>query len=496
MTLGPRRLWRQSAVYALGLWSTSLASAVLTPVYTRCISADQYGVYELLSRTTDIILMFARMGMIMAVLRFFFLVEERERPTVIGTALTWSIGAGLASGLSVWAWSEPLSRRAIGAGYAPELAIMGWTVLFELTYLTAATLLRVREQVALYTVAAVSRFLLAIAANMILVVWLRRGLWGIVVANAAASGLSALAMTAYCVSQIGLKFSFGQLGRLLVFGAPLVLTGVPTMITNVGDRYLLNLFASAHEVGIYSLATKVRMALSLAVFDPFVFVYAAFIFSIAKEQDAPCIYARTTTYLAMVAIPVALAVALFSPEVVRILAPASYGAAAAVVPVALLGEFLWGIAAQFEIGIYLTGHTMWKPVAAIVASVMSLAGNFLLIPRYGPLGAAWAYVGARLPYCIVLYLCSNRLYHIPYEWRRLATVGGCGLLCYVLGSQGASLPEPLSWQLRLGALAALPLLLFALRFPVQEEMGRLRSALQSAVGYMRHLGQLDSPGPG
>ena len=106
-----------------------------------------------------------------------------------------------------------------------------------------------------------------------------------------------------------------------------------------------------------------------------------------------------------------------------------------------------------EHGIGIEKRARYYPIITAAAAAANLAGNFLLIPRFGTMGAAWATV---LSYAVMAGLglaISRRLYPVPFENRRLAGLLAAAALVY-----GGSLLAPpgraLALLVKLGLLAA------------------------------------------
>ena len=88
-----------------------------------------------------------------------------------------------------------------------------------------------------------------------------------------------------------------------------------------------------------------------------------------------------------------------------------------------IGVFLQGFYLLTSIGLNITKQTQYYPLATISAAAINILLNFLLIPRFGIVGAAWAngagyavQAGARLRVRAALLSRS------PYEWGRLLRV--------------------------------------------------------------------------
>jgi O-antigen/teichoic acid export membrane protein len=472
---GLKQAGKQALVYAAGLWATRAAGLLLVPLYTRRLDPAQFGIYELLSRTFDVLCLVLPAGMVVALMRFYNLAEGRARKQVASTAILCPAGMGALAAVALWALREPIASRLLhDRSYGSLVLLLGLWVWCELLFSISCGLLRARGQAALYTAANVTRSVLTIGLGLWLVWWRDLGLPGVMLANVAGSGFAALATAGYAFVSTGLHFSPRYLRSFLAFGLPLMVTAILSASAGTVDRYLLNGYTGAEQVAILGLAARVTMILGVATVAPIGLTYTPFIFSTVRRKDAQVIFGRARTYMGVLVAGSGLALALFAPELVAVLAPASYHSAVKVARIALVASCLYGMSPQLEIGIYLHGATSWKLPAFATLAGTSLALNLALIPRYGAIGAALAQVGSQASYLGILYLISERLYPVPYRWSRLGKIALAAALPWAAGSgllPGLPFASP---ALRALLLAAFPVGLWVLRVADAEEQARLR----------------------
>jgi O-antigen/teichoic acid export membrane protein len=101
-----------------------------------------------------------------------------------------------------------------------------------------------------------------------------------------------------------------------------------------------------------------------------------------------------------------------------------------------------------------------------------VALNLALIPPYGRMGAAIATVSAYTLLFVGMAWRAHTVFPVPYQWRRVATLGLAAVGLTVLGKL---LDAPLGVALAL--TAAYPLLLALLGFYLPAERRRLRRLL-------------------
>ncbi len=487
---------RQVLVYAVGVWVLRATSFLLVPLYTRRVDTAHYGIYELLSRTFDMLCLVLPAGMVMTLMRFYGLAAEKDKNRVASTAILWPFGLGGLAALLLWLFRSPVSALVLrDSRYGSLVALLGLWVWFELTFSISSALLRARKQAALYTLSNLGRTFLTVGLSLFFVWWRHLGLVGIMLANVIGSAIPAVLLVGYALSSLGIRFSRTDFVAFARFGAPLTVTALLVAFAGTCDRYLLNMHMGPEQVGIYAIGARLATVLNVLVTLPLGLAYSPFVFSTAKRPDAAVVFGRVLTYIAIVMGACALGLALFAPELVAVLAPGSYRAAAGLARISLVGACLYALSPQIEIGIYLSGATAWKIPAFAVMTAGSFALNVALIPRYGAMGAAFAYVGAQALYLVALYLVSQRLYSIPYEWLRVAKVSlglaaawvvGCGLLPGLPFSSLAS---------RAALLVLLPAALFLLRVPDADELAHARECANRLAGLPRAILRLGTPVP-
>jgi hypothetical protein len=88
-----------------------------------------------------------------------------------------------------------------------------------------------------------------------------------------------------------------------------------------------------------------------------------------------------------------------------------------------------------NVGITLRRRTVYSPVITGLALAVNVGLNFMLIPRYGPLGASISTLLSYIAFCGLRFWFSNLFFKVEYEWVRVfnsMTIGGLLILGYYL----------------------------------------------------------------
>jgi len=256
------------------------------------------------------------------------------------------------------------------------------------------------------------------------------------------------------------------LARLLAFAAPLIPASVAFWAINYADRWVLVHYTNLTIVGVYAVSVKISMLMLLGI-SAFQLAWGPFAYAHARDPEAARTFSRVLTLYVGAAAFLALALGLFAPEVLAWLVPPAYHGAAA--PGALLafgvvafgGYSIAGMGANLA---YRTDLTAW---CAVAAAVITIALALALVRPFGALGVASATLVGFASSATLLYVGSQRVFHVPFRGLRALFLFALAILLWASAAWCAHVLEaagryPLGLGVRIlaltaFALAALPL---------------------------------------
>jgi O-antigen/teichoic acid export membrane protein len=476
-----RRLGSQSLVYGLGGLVSRILAVLLLPLYTRYLSPSDYGQVETLVALTAVLTIVLRLGISSAFFRFWFdATTAPQRLTVLRTSFWFTMSMATIGLALLVVLAEPVSVLLFDEGGAAELvAASGVALWAAMNYEQLTSVFRVEQRPTAFVAASVANVLVTIGATVLLVVVLEQGPLGVIVGNFTGTLAVYFALLAYRREQLGLELSRPLLREMNRFGLPLMPSALFLWVTNFSDRFFLVSLADAAEVGLYSVGVRIASAMVLLL-TAFRMAWPAFAFSIEDESEAKRTYAFVLTYLVTLASWVAVSLALLSPWLVDWLAAPSFAESSRVVgPLAFAAVALAGYIVVV-IGIGRTKRTQFNWVVTGAGAAVNVALNLVLIPPYGMMGAAVATIAAFTTMFVGMAWWSQRIYPVPYLWRRVATAVGAAL-ALTIAAKAAHVGLAPALVLAL----AYPLLLLPLGFYLQPE----RRAIIGAINGRRRGGQ-------
>jgi O-antigen/teichoic acid export membrane protein len=466
-----RRLGRHSAIYGIGGLVSRVIAVLLLPVYTRYLTPTDYGKIETLLALTTVMGLILRAGITSAFFRFYFDVDDdRGRLRVLRTSFWFTMGGGTLGLTLLLVFAEPVSTLLFGtAGAADLVRASGVALWATVNYEQLTALFRVEERSVAFVSASLANVFLTIGLTLLLVVVLEKGPLGVIVGNFSGTLLVYLVLVGYRREQLGLEFDRGLLREMNRFGLPLVPTALFLWVTNFSDRFFLVKLADVAEAGLYSVGVRVASAMVLLL-TAFRMAWPAFAYSIKDEREARQTYAYVLTYLTVVASWVALALTLLAPWIVDVLADESFAESSRVVGPLAFSTVSYAAYIVVAIGVGRARRTQFNWVVTGVAALVNVVLNLLLIPPYGMIDAAAATVAAYTTMAVGMAWWSQRIYPVPYQWRRVATAALGAVALAVAGKlAGVGLPAAVALTL------AYPLALVALGFPTRAERRRVRA---------------------
>ncbi len=466
-----KKLFSHSLIYGAGNATGKLVGFLLIPIYTRYLTTEDYGILSLCVMFGAFLFLLLNMGLSSAIFKNYFMAtSEKAKSAVISTAGFLMVFVSLPVLIllilkSAWI-SEMLLEKEV---YKNAVMLVAATTFFTLLLKLPFSLMRAREESQKYAVLTVSKTMITIVLTILLVVGLKKGFWGILISQC----ITALLLCAYLLPKIlhksALCFSKKEAKKLLGFGLPLVAAGIGSVFLTLSDRYILNIYAPLHQVGLYSLGYKFGEILWFLAWA-FQLAWPQFLFAHEKSPDAKTLYSQTSTYYLGVMVFVCLSVSILAKEVITIMATPGFFYAYKVIPIISLSQLFYGLFFLSSVGIYLKSKTKYAPIAVGVAAFTNLILNLLWIPKYGMMGAALATLICYFIQFILVLFFSMRLYKIAYEYARILKIIIVSLAIYFVGSSIVFNSTAQSVVFKLLLLMLYPVGLLSLGFFTKREL--------------------------
>ena len=437
-----RKLGTQSAIYGLGGLVSRILAVILLPLYTHYLTPADYGHVETLVAMTTVLIIVLRGGIQTAFFRFWFDADDRaSHLRVLRTSFWYTMVAATAGLVAGIALAEPIAESLFGNAGLANLVRASFVALWAaMNYEQLTWVFRVEQRPVAFVAASLANIAITVAATLLLVVELDKGAIGVIVGNFSGTLLVYAALLGYRRDQLGIQFDRRLFREMNRFGLPLLPSALFLWMTNFSDRFFLIKLSDASEVGLYSVGVRIASAMVLLL-TAFRAAWPAFAYSIRDDGEARRTYAYVLTYLVLVSSWLAVALAMLSPWLVEWLATPRFAESSRVVGLLAFSAVAFSVFIVVSIGVGRIKRTQFMWVVTLAGAAVNFCLNLTLIPRYGMMGAAVATLAAYSVMAAGIVWWSQRIYPVPYQWRRVLTAGLAGVALVVAGKlAGGGLP--------------------------------------------------------
>ena len=481
MFLEVEKTIKQTAIYSVGTSLRRFAAFLLIPLYTRYLSPSEYGTLALILIVVAVLSIFLNLGMSSALFKHFFEANDRkERTAIVSTAFFFLLISTIVLVLGAIASANPIAKLAFrSSDYAFLLIIAFLTALVDALANIPLAVLRAYQKAIQYTAFSLFRFLGSILFILYFVLVKEEGVLGVLKGGLLASVATWLVLFPTVLKHVRFSFSVGVLRQLLGFGLPLVPSGLAVWILTLSDRYFLQYFSTLEQVGLYSLGYKLGTLINVLVVAPFTLAWGPLMFSVQRQSNAKAIYSTILTHFVCIAAFLGICFSLYAKPLLQKIAAPEYLPSHIIVFPITCAYILYGVYMIFTVGATLSKKTKFLAWTTGFAACLNLVLNYLLIPRYGMMGAAFATILSYSSMAILMFVASSKVYFVQYEFGRVAKIAFVTAAIFALSLLTHSLSFWLEMVCKTILVLSYPFFLNLLNFFREEEKQEIKRYLSS-----------------
>jgi len=470
-------LLKDALAYGTSSIAQKIAGFLLIPLYTRHLEPADYGIIAMLVMMQSILEAFILLGQKSAVFREVGLAkEDGSRGGAFTVGLVIVACSGFVTLCLAQLFAPQLSDIFLGPGNDVGLVRIVLISSF-LNCLCEMPRMALQADRRAKTAASLTAFqtFTTMLLTVLLVVVLEWGVWGVI-----ASALITLVPFTFiyigiCRKLFGFHWNSELARQLIIYGLPFVPYRVQLMLFAMFGEYLVRTKMGLDEAGCYNIAKRFSLPLAFVV-TAITNAWWGYKFHLYKEEeDSAGALSSVSTYVLAGLTYVWVGVSLWSPELVLLLTPAEYHAAAVLVPAIALFLLLTGFQQMLTSGIWLGDNA--KPIFVITLTglIIVVPLGLWALPLYGALGVATSVCVAQLGMNYVGYRLARSRYVIKYDWWLTGLLFVGGIVFVVLGRSFSDLELLPRLGLITGLCLLYPLLVLLLLARSTSERDRMKS---------------------
>ncbi len=439
----PRSFASHAATYAIGNIARRFVGFVMLPIYTRFLTPADYGVIGLLTFALALMepLLGARLGW--AVPKFYFDARDhRGRRTVIWGAIILTGAASAVSVLVLVLMRNVAADILFGNGkYALALGVFAITLFTQPMETVGMTYLRLQERSGLFLTFSVSKLLLQLGLNLLLVVWWRGAVMGVVLSAVISSALVGIGSSVYVTLHEAPAFDWKVTKRMMQFCWPLWLSAIAGLYIGASGALFLRTFDTLSDVGRLQLALRFATTVGMLLWAPFLQHWEPMSYRYYREVDGKRKFQVAFVAMSALMFIGGMVISIFAEPVIKVMAAKSFYSAVSVVPILTFAAVLERLRTFYDFSFMITDRTKMRGAYQYGTAVVITIAYVGLIPRFGLMGAAAAQFLTYTGTFICVHFLSRRYFDpeiklVPIGLFSLVGIGG-----YAFASLASRMPN-------------------------------------------------------
>ena len=400
---------------------------VLTPLYTHCLTPEEFGVVELVVQTANLLMPLVSLGINQAVLRFG-MDGETDRGSVLTTGLAVNI-----IGFLIFLLLYPVVRLIPSIG---DHALLIYLFVFcSITHYLFAYCIKSMHKATLFTICVIIGTAITVVLDILfLAVW-DMGIVGYVLAISLSDVICSIILI--ISGKLHKLIRFSNLKKtitkaMLRYSIPLIPNSALWWITDYSDRYMVTVMVSEAANGLSSLAYRLPNML-IMVCGIFMDAWQMSVLSEKSRLERQKFFTNVFAMYQSIIFVGASALIVGSKLVTRIMASAEFYDSWQYIPTLVMATAMSCFVTFLGTIYVVEKKSKSSLVTTVVGTIVNLGANFVLIPMMGAHGAALA---TAISYGLVVLL---RAFHtrkfIPIGWslpRFTANLGLTVTQCFVM----------------------------------------------------------------
>lgn len=471
-----KTLYHQSSHYLAGRIIVMLLGLVSFPVFTRLFSVDEYGLLNLVLKTVAVFVVFAKLGFQNSIMRFYqeFAIQDNPRAlrafysTLYFAIFAFAALATIFFDLCIWSVPAHYVSPALR-----QLLLLGSGLIFiRGIFSVLLGFWRVQERTILFNaVDALNKLGIIVVICLLVFTW-ERSVRAFLGGSLLVEGVSVViaSMVLFHKGQLSPAAWDSRLFRdALLYGAPLIFYELFAVVLASADRFLVQYYLGARQLGYYSAAYNISSSLQESVVAPLalaLFPIYMRLWATKGREETQKFLSTIFNHFAVASMGIVALVTLTSKDAIVLLASEKFSRAHSLVPLLVVALLLAASHFFIDPGLLIYRQTKIMARIAVYSTGVNVALNIVLLPKIGLLGAGIATLLSYLFMTLLTAHSSFALLPIPLQLQRVAKYAAAAAIV-VFAFRGIHASNPLVGLVVTGSLGAIGYLALVLLFDKQ-----------------------------
>ena len=412
------KLVKNTLILSLGTFLPKIASFVVLPILTGCLTQEEYGTYDLVCVLASLFLPAVTLQIQTAAFRF--LIDERgkkrEEELIITNIFSFIIPVSIISLACLWILFpiENMSIKAMICIY------FFWDVIIN----ASRQIVRGLSKNYIYSLSTIISSVSQMLLSIIFVFRFKMGLYGALTTLAVSTMISAiwLIFRSGIYRRVSVKLiRSDMMKKMILYAWPMVPNSMSMWVMRLSDRLVVTAVLGVSANAVYSVANKIPSLLNLAQ-SAFTMAWQENASTASDDKDKDTYYSSMFRVMFDLTGSLLGVLICLSPLIFKLFIRGDYKDAYYQMPILLLSMFYYSMS-TFLGGIYVAcKKTKSVGATTATAAICNLIVNISLIGRVGLFAASISTLVSYLFLFIYRMFNIKKIVALRYDWKHMVIV--------------------------------------------------------------------------
>lgn len=390
--------------YTIGNYLVKCINFLTVPLFTRLLSTYDYGYFNTYLAYESILFLLCGLGLHASVKKAMYSYEE-EFDTYNSSIILLSLLNLSVLIIIVFLFSEYLEKRLSLS--TPLLFVLlfhsfgSYLLLFYNEYLSLHY--QFKKYIIVSCINAVLNVTLSVL--LILLIFPSERTTGRILGTAIPVWIIGFFILVYYFRRSAPRVNINYWKHALKFSLPIIPHGLSQLVLNQADRVMISQMVGVAEAGVYSFAYTIY-TIVMVTSTSFNNVWTTWFYGKLKEESYDDIKKRSSEYTEAFAFFV-VSILFSSFDIIKIIAERSYWSSIyCVIPIVISGFFWFIYTLQVSVEYYFE-KTNVIAIGSVLVAILNIVLNYLFIPMYGYIAAAYTTLVSYIVYAVVHALIAR-----------------------------------------------------------------------------------------
>lgn len=412
--------------FSYGNWLGIIIGIISTPVITRILSPEDFGKASMFTLAINILMIFIVFGTDQSFVRFFYEEKDSKRGGLLYNCLKLPFVLMGITTFLILVFYKKISILLFDEANLKIIIVLVIGIFFQAIYRFGVLVIRMQQKGHLFSLLQLLQKIL----NFILILFLFEliGAKYEIIIYAMVISIGILSVFSifkekkfWSIKNINLKNLKHNEIEIIKYSAPLVVTTLITWLFQSFDRIAIKQWSGLEELGLYVAAFKIVALLNIIQTTFTTFWTPVCYEHYEKSPNDKEFYKKMNRIITIAMLLIGLGSIMFK-ELLMILLGKEYKEAIKIMPFLIFMPIMYTISETTVIGISFYKKNKWHILISGISCIVNIVGNWLLVPRYGAVGAAISTAFSYIVFFSMRTFISLKYYKVDYGLKKFYSV--------------------------------------------------------------------------